>query len=94
VRLGSQFHTSPDGLILILGTGLVEIVTDEKQETCGLRIVKIIKLSTSHGYDGDIPPPTEGAVFRLGSGRRMWSVVQELKQLARTDKREIVSSQS
>jgi hypothetical protein len=77
---------------LILGTGLVEIVADEEQETYRLRIVKIIKLSTSHGYDGNIPPPTEGAVFRLGSGRRLWSVVQELKQLARTDERETMSS--
>jgi hypothetical protein len=68
-----------DRLTTLTGHVLVQLVENEEGQTYELHILKVLDLQILPGFDAKVPIPEPGKVLRLGAGRRIWRLMQELR---------------
>jgi hypothetical protein len=57
---------------------LVQLVENQEGQTYEMHILEVLDLQILPGFDARVPIPEPGKVLRLGAGRRIWRLMQEL----------------
>jgi hypothetical protein len=63
-----------------IGQALVNLMEEPAKKTFHLHVHKVMGLQTTLEHNGALSVPEEGATVKLGSGPRLWKLMQEVRE--------------